>query len=161
MVTYTLHSKLPNAKAEEFYNFMINAPAEVYANWLPEEHYEFRVVKRSNESPVGDLFYFDQNIGHKYRMKFYATIKIANKPNRLVFQMRKYGINLPGHLELNLSDADEGLLLTETLRIGLNGLGKICDPFIKMIYGKRFYLTFKEHHKREWQNLSDILSTTV
>ena len=159
MIIYAFHSKLPNAKADEFYNFIINAPAEVYANWLPEEHYEFRVVKRSNKSPIGDLFYFDQNIGHKYRMKFYAIIRIASKSDRVVFQMRKYGINLPGYLALDFSDTAEGLLLTETLRIGLSGLGKICDPFIKIVYGKRFYLEFKEHHKREWQCLADILSS--
>ncbi|MCL2080699.1 MAG: hypothetical protein FWH16_01220 [Oscillospiraceae bacterium] len=157
MVIYTLHSRLPNAKADEFYNFMTNVPAEMYANWLPEEHYEFHVVKRSNNSPKGDLFYFDQNIGKKYRMKFYAIIRVANKPNRIVFQMRKLGINLPGYLELDFSDTDDGLLLTETLRIGLNGIGKICDPFIKIVYGKRFYCVFGEHHKREWQNLSEIM----
>jgi len=157
MVTYTLHSRLPNAKADEFYNFMINAPAEVYANWLPEEHYEYHVVKRSSNSPCGDLFYFDQNIGKKYRMKFYAIIRVANKPNNLVFQMRKFGINLPGYLELDFSNTDDGLLLTETLRIGLNGIGKICDPFIKIVYGKRFYNVFEEHHKREWKNLSEIM----
>ena len=83
--------------------------------------------------------------------------KEANQPNRIVFQMRKFGLNLPGYLELDFSDTTEGLLLTETLRIGLNGLGKIFDPFIKIVYGKKFYNEFKEHHKREWQNLSDIL----
>ena len=157
MIKYILHSKLPNAKASDFYNFMINAPAEVYANWLPEEHYEFYVVRRSKKSPIGDLVYFDQNIGKKYRMKFYATIKEASKSKRLVFQLRKFGLNLPAYLELDFSDTSEGLLLTETLRLGLNGLGKLGDPFIKIVYGEKFYLEFKEHHKREWQNLSDIL----
>jgi len=157
MITYTLNSKLTNAKAVDFYNFMITAPAEIYVNWLPEEHYEFYVVKRSNKSPVGDLVYFDQNIGNKYRLKFHAIIKFANKPNRIVFQMRKYGINLPGYLELDFSDTPEGLLLTETLSMGLNGIGKIIDPFIKISFGKNFYNEFKEHHKREWQNLSEIL----
>ena len=161
MITYILNSKLPKAKADDFYNFMINAPAEVYANWLPEEHYEFYVVKRSHKSPIGDLVYFDQNIGNKYRLKFHATIKFANKPNRIVFQMRKFGLNLPGYLELDFSDSSEGLLLTETLRIGLNGIGKIIDPFIKLRFGKKFYNEFKEHHKREWQNLSDILQCNV
>ena len=64
MVKYTLHSKLPNAVALAFFEFMVNAPPEVYANWLPEEHYEFHIVKRSNKSPVGDLVkwtYFDRN----------------------------------------------------------------------------------------------------
>jgi hypothetical protein len=157
MVTYILHSKLPNAKAYDFFNFMINAPAEVYAKWLPEEHNEFYIAKRSSKSPIDDLVYFDQNIGNKYRLKFHATIKIANKPNRVVFQMRKFGINLPAFLKLDFSDTAEGLLLTETLSIGLNGIGKIFDPFIKIVFGKKFYNVFKEHHKREWQNLSDIL----
>ena len=157
MITYTLNSKLTNAKADGFFNFITNAPAEVYIKWLPEEHNEFYVVKRSDKSPIGDLVYFDQNIGNKYRLKFYAIIKNANKPNRVVFQMRKFGINLPGFLELDFSDTAEGLLLTETLRIGLNGIGKIIDPFIKIKFGKKFHNEFKEHHKREWQNLSDIL----
>jgi hypothetical protein len=157
MVTYILSSKLPNAKATDFYNFMINAPQDIYENWLPEEHYEFHVVKRSDESPIGDMFYFDQNIGHKYRMKFYAIITMANNPNRVVFQMRKFGLTLPGYLELDFIDTTEGLHLTETLRIGFNGFGKICDPFIKIVYGKRFLSVFKEHHKREWECLSEIL----
>jgi hypothetical protein len=157
MVTYTLTSNLPNAKSSDFYNFMINAPQDVYVNWLPEEHYEYHVVKRSSQSPVGDLFYFDQNIGKKYRMKFNAVIIRAKKPNNIVFQMRKYGIKIPGYLQLDFSDNNEGLQLTEILRIGFNGFGKILDPFIKLIYGKRFYNVFKEHHKREWQNLSEIL----
>ncbi|MCL2048868.1 MAG: hypothetical protein FWG87_09085 [Defluviitaleaceae bacterium] len=157
MVTYTLHSKLPTAKAAEFYSFMTNPPAEVYKNWLPEEHYEFHIVKRGEQSPIGDMVYFDQNIGNKYRMKFYAAIKAASKPDCIVFQMRKYGINLPAYLDLHFSDTPEGLMLTETLRIGLNGLGRICDPFIRLVYGKDFYREFKEHHRREWQRLAEIL----
>ena len=160
MVTYTLHSKLPNAVALDFFEFMSNAPAEVYANWLPEEHYEFHVVKRSNTSPIGDLYYFDQNIGLKYRMKFFAIVKEANPPNRIAFQIRKFGINLPGYLALDFLDTEDGLALTETLRIGFNGLGRICDPFIKIVYGNKFFQVFKDHHKREWKNLSDILNNT-
>ena len=45
--------------------------------------------------------------------------------------MRKFGINLPGYLELDFLDTADGLVLTETLRIGFNGFGKICDPFIE------------------------------
>jgi hypothetical protein len=157
MIIYTLKSILPNAKADDFYNFMINAPQDVYANWLPDEHYEYHVVKRSSQSPVGDLFYFDQNIGKKYRMKFNAVIINAKNPNNIVFQMRKCGIKIPGYLELNFSENNEGLQLTEILRIGFNGIGLIFDPFIKLIYGKRFYNVFKEHHKREWQECSKLM----
>lgn len=157
MVTYVLNSRLPGARAEDFFDFMVNAPQDVYKKWLPEEHYEYRIVKRSSESPVGDLVYFDQNIGLKYRMKFYAVAKEANKPNRIVCQIRKFGINLPSLLELDFIDTEGGLDLTETLRIGFNGFGKICDPFIKIVYGDKFYKVFKDHHRREWKKLAEIL----
>ena len=157
MIRHVMHSKLPNAKAIEFFNFMINPPAEVYKNWLPDEHFEFHIVKHSNESPINDLVYYDQSIGNKYRLRFYALIRVANEPSRIVFQMRKFGINLPGFLELDFIDTSEGLILTETLRIGFKGIGKICDPFIKIYFNKGFFREMNEHHKREWQNLADII----
>jgi len=136
---------------------MINPPAEIYNKWLPKEHYEFRIIKHSNRSPINDLLYFDQNISNKHRLKFYAIIREANKPNRIVFQMNKYGKNLPGYLELDFLDTEEGLALTETLRIGFNRFGKVCDPFIRIVFNKTFFKDLNEHHKREWQSLSDIL----
>ena len=157
MLIYTMYSKLQNSSASEFYDFMIDPPAEIYDNWLPEEHYEFHIVKYSDESPINDLIFFDQNIGNKYRLKFHAFIREAKKPSRIMYQMRKFGVNLPGYLELDFLDSEEGLLLTETLRIGFNGFGNICDPFLKIVFNKGFFNELNEHHKREWQNLSDIL----
>jgi len=156
MLTHIMQSKLPDSTATDFYNFMINPPAEVYAKWLPEEHYEFHIVKHSNNSPVDDLIYFDQNIGNKYRLKLYGIIREAHNPNRIVFQMRKFRLNLPGYLELEFLDSPEGLLLTETLRIGFRGIGKVLDPFIRLV-AKGFIKELNEHHKREWLNLSEIL----
>jgi hypothetical protein len=86
MLTHIMKSKLPNAKAAAFYDFMINPPPETYACWLPEEHHEFHAVKHSKNPPVGDLIYFDQHIGKKHRMKFYAITRVADKPKRIVFQ---------------------------------------------------------------------------
>ena len=68
MISYTMKSKLPNAKAEDFFNFMTNPPPAVYADWLPDEHYEFHLIKKGKSDPIGNFFYFDQNIGKTYRM---------------------------------------------------------------------------------------------
>ena len=145
------------AKESEFYDFMVNLPPKTYAHWLPEEHYEFHVVKHSEKTPLGDLYYFDQNIGKKHRMKFHAITRIVEKPNRILFQMRKYGINLPGYLELCFRDTAEGLHLTETIRIGYSGFSKIFDPAIRLFYSKAFFKDMDSHHKREWVNLSEVL----
>jgi len=49
-----MQSRLPNAKAIDFFKFMIDPPAEVYKNWLPKEHFKFHIVKHSNKSPIND-----------------------------------------------------------------------------------------------------------
>ncbi len=96
MITHIMKSELHNAAAVEFYNFMVDPPQETYVRWLPDEHHEFHVVKRSETTPVGDLIFFDQHIGKKHRLTFYAITRIAEKPNHILFQMRRFGLNLPG-----------------------------------------------------------------
>jgi len=153
-----MKSTLPSAKAEHFFDFMVNAPQDIYAHWLPEEHYEFHLIKEGKNAPVGNFFYFDQNIGKKYRMKFYASMVVAERPTKVVYQMRKFGITLPGFLELNFEDTADGLVLVEQIRIGFAGIGKVLDPFIRMVYSKRFFIEMDEHHIREWQSLAECLS---
>ena len=157
MIIHTMQSKLPSAKAEEFFGFMINPPPNVYDKWLPDEHYKFHLIKKGKEEPTGNFFYFDQNIGLKHRMKFHATLVVVERPFRIVFQMRKFGINLPGFLELNFEDTADGLVLTEQIRIGFKGIGKILDPFIRIVYSKRFFVEMDAHHKREWVSLAVCL----
>jgi hypothetical protein len=153
-----MKSILPGARAEKFFDFMVNAPQDIYANWLPEEHYEFYLVKRGKKAPEGNFFYFDQNIGKKYRMKFYATTVVAKQPTKVVYQMQKFGITLPGFLELTFEDTTEGLILVEQIRIGFGSLGKVLDIFIRIVYSKRFFMEMDAHHIREWQSLSECLS---
>jgi hypothetical protein len=96
VIVHTMKSRLPNSKAEDFYEFMTTASPVIYKYWLREEHHEFHIVKKSVRSPIGDIIYFDQHIGENFRLKFYATTRVAIRPNRVVFQMKKFGINLPG-----------------------------------------------------------------
>ncbi|MDR1753351.1 MAG: hypothetical protein LBR74_00370 [Eubacterium sp.] len=157
MITHIMKSKLHNAAAAAFYSFMVDPPREIYARWLPEEHHKFHVVKRSETTPVGDLIFFDQHIGSKHRLTFYAITRVADKPNHVLFQMRRFGINLPGYLDLQFRDTADGLCLTETIRIGFNGSGKVLDPIIKLFFNKSFFNEMNAHHKREWANLAEIL----
>lgn len=157
MIVHIMNSILPNAVAAPFFDFMVNPSPEVYKRWLPEEHYKFYIVERSDNSPIGDLIYFDQHIGKKHRQRFYAIVRAADKPEHILFQMRKLGFNIPGYLQLDFCDTSGGLALTETIRIGFNGFGKILDPFIRLVFSKSFFSELNEHHKREWTCLADLL----
>jgi hypothetical protein len=152
-----MKSTLPSANATQFFEFMINATPEIYEHWLRDEHHKFHVVKRSKTTPVGDILFFDQHISPKHRLKFYAITKIADKPGRVMFQMRKYSLNIPGFLELQFTDTSDGLSLVEILRIGFNGIGKVLDPFIRIVFNQSFFQALDEHHKREWSNLAEVL----
>jgi hypothetical protein len=153
-----MHSKLPDVKAEDFFDFMVNAPQNIYADWLPEEHHEFHLIREGKNAPTGNFFYFDQNIGRKHRMKFYATLIVAERPTKVVFQMRKFGITLPGFLDLTFEDNADSLVLTEQIRIGYRGIGALIDPFVRIVYSKGFFMEMDEHHKREWQSLAKCLN---
>jgi hypothetical protein len=152
-----MKSKLHGAKAENFFDFMVNPPPAVYAKWLPDEHYEFHLIKKGKKAPVGNYFYFDQNIGKKHRMKFNATLVIAKRPSQIVFRMQKFGIKLPGFLALKFENTPNGLILTEQIRIGFKGIGSVLDPFIRIVYSKRFFKEMDGHHKREWACLAECL----
>ena len=158
MVIHTMKSILPGAKAECFFDFMVNVPQDIYAMWLPEEHYEFHLITEGENTPVGNYYYFDQNIGKKFRMKFHARMVTAERPTKVVYQMQKFGITLPGFLELNFEDTADGLALVEQIRIGLSGIGKVFDPFIRAVYSKRFFTEMDAHHTREWKCLAECLS---
>jgi hypothetical protein len=49
------------------------------------------------------------------------------------------------------------MLLTETIRIGFGGLGKVFDPMIRLVFNKSFFREMNAHHKREWANLAEVL----
>jgi hypothetical protein len=152
-----MKSELHGAAAAEFFSFMIHAPQEIYAHWLPDEHHEFHVIKHSKTTPIGDLIFFDQHIGRKHRLTFYAITRVAEKPNHVLFQMRRFGINLPGYLDLQFQDTADGIRLTETIKIGFNGPGRVLDPVIRLFFNKAFFNEMNGHHTREWANLAEIL----
>ncbi|MDL2300281.1 hypothetical protein LJC01_01405 [Clostridiaceae bacterium OttesenSCG-928-D20] len=158
MIIHTMNSELKGAKAEEFFDFMLNPIPEIYKHWLPEEHHEFYIVKRGESSPVGDLVFYDQHISKAHRLKFHAIVRIAENERKIVYQMRKFGINLPGYLDLEFHNAEGCLLLREEIRIGFNGIGKILDPIIRLFFNKSFFTAMNSHHKREWSCLAELLA---
>lgn len=82
---------------------------------------------------------------------------MAEKPNHVLFQMRKLGINLPGYLDLRFVDDAGRLLLTETITVGYAGFGKILNPLLRLSFSKSFFAAMDGHRKREWANLAKIL----
>jgi len=160
MIRHIVELIVPNATAQQFYNFMIDPCDERYSGWWPGEHLQFHIVKHGDENHLGDTVFMDEYLGKNRRLTFHAVVITANAPNKIEWQMKKAGIRLPAVVELSLADSSDGVLLKHELRIGYSGIGRIFDPFIKLYFNKSYQnALLDEHCKIEWFKLAEYLST--
>ena len=158
MISHKVKVIVKNAKAEQFYNFMINPNDKQYSEWWPGEHLQFHIRKRGKINHLGDILFMDEYIGGKgRRLKGFAEVVCAKKPNKIKWQMRKFGIRLPVFVTLELQDIDMGLQVKHTIEIGYSGLGSLLDPFIRLYFNKSYQKALTKHCKIEWPRLAKYL----
>jgi len=155
MIVHTVELIVPNAYKEQFYDFMINPSDKAYNEWWPGEHLQFHIVKRGEENHLGDVVFMDEYLGKNHRLTFFVAVVKADRPNKIIWQMKKAGIRLPAFVELSLHDTDEGISLTHELRLGYSRILKILDPFIKLYFNKKLQKALEEHCKIEWFKLAE------
>jgi len=158
MITHIVELTVPNARAEQFYDFMINPTDERYSAWWQGEHLQFHIVKHGAKNHLGDLVFMDKYIGKDRRLTFHAGVKVAERPHKIVWQMKKAGLRFPAYVTLGLNDAPAGVEVRHELRIGYLGLGKLLDPFIKLYFNKSFRSALEEHCNIEWPKLAEYLA---
>jgi hypothetical protein len=147
-----------NVVAENIYDFMLNPNDEQYSAWWPGEHLAFHITKRGDKAHIGDEVYFDECLCLKRRLTFQAIVTAADRPNRIVWQIKKAGAKLPARLVLELYDTQDGLALTHELRLGFGGaIGKLADPFIRIYFNDAFKDDFERHCRAEWPKLAELL----
>ena len=57
MIRHITKLIVPNATAEQFYDFMINPNNDRYRAWWPEEHLKFYITKPGDKNHLGDEVY--------------------------------------------------------------------------------------------------------
>ena len=160
MISHLVKLTVPNATAEQFYNFMINPSSKRYREWWPGEHIAFYITKRGDKTHVGDEVFFDEYIGESRRLAFDGVVIRTDFPKVIIWQMKKAGIRLPATLRLDLRDSPGGVKVRHELRIGYNGIGKLLDPFIKLYFNESYSEALTVHCQTEWHKLAVYLNTT-
>ena len=155
MIQHIVEVKVNNTKAEQFYDFMINPSDQRYNEWWPEEHLQFHITKPGDENHLGDHVYFDEFLGGKRHLTFHAVVVTANRPNKIVWQMKKAGVRLPFFVNFELRDEPEGVVVKHELRLGYSGIGRLFDPFIGLYFNKAFRADLEKHCKIEWGLLEE------
>jgi hypothetical protein len=104
------------------------------------------------------MVYMNENLGEKRCLSFHAVVVKANRPNKIIWQMMKFGIKLPAFVEFELQNFSDELLLKHELKLGFNGIGKLLDPIIKIYFNKSFQEALETHCNIEWYKLRDLLN---
>jgi len=155
MIIHTVDLTVTNARAVQFYDFMINPADERYRAWWPGEHLRFHIVKHGYDNHIGDVVFMDEYLGKNHRLVFHAVVIVAERPHKIKWQMKKAEIKLPAWVTLELHDSDEGIKLKHELRIGFSGIGKLFNPIIRLYFNKSFQNALDEHCKLEWDKLAE------
>jgi len=157
MIKHTVELTVNNARAEQFYDFMINPTDKKYNEWWPDEHLQFHITKKGNENHLGDHVYFDEYLGKKRRLKFHAIVITADKPHKIVWQMKIAGIKMPFYVKLELTDNSNGVAVKHELNLGYSGIGSIFDFFIGLYFNKSYRADLENHCNIEWGKLGECL----
>ena len=158
MINHIVKLTVPNACAEQFYDFMINPTDENYSAWWQGEHLRFHIIKHGDNNHLGDIVFMDEYLGKSHRLVFNAVVITAERPHKITWQMIKARIRLPAKVTLELIDSADGVKLEHKLQIGFTGIGKLLDPFIRLYFNKAFQNALDEHCKIEWYMLAKHLN---
>jgi hypothetical protein len=154
MITLTTKVHVEGLTGRQVTDFLLRAGDEPYQRWWPRTHLEYHAVRRV-AGDVGSSYYFDEYVGER-RIKMLGIVVEATPGKRLVWQMKR-GIRLPAWLALELADDERGVAITHTIRAGFPGLGRCCDPLLRLYLSRRFRQCMDEHVRVEFKRLGELL----
>lgn len=155
MITMTTQVSVRNISGKAITDFMLDCTDEAYQAWWKEVHFAFHTIRRFPDD-LGNIVFFDELVGTK-RLKFSAMVIEAIPGRTLVWQL-KSGVKLPGWLILKLTDTQDGVEISHTLKLGYQGLGRKLDPLIRLFLSEGFEKALTEHVQIEFSKLAQILS---
>lgn len=155
MITMKTEVNVKGVVGKDIHAFMLNCTDEDYQKWWAGTHLAFHTVKRY-PGDQGNRVYFDEYIG-KHRLKFAAVLIEIIPDRKLVWQMKKM-VRLPGWLEIELEDDNDGVRIIHSVSIGFKSIGGILDPILRLYFSQEFEKELEEHARIEFTKLAEMLA---
>ena len=140
---------------KSIYDFMLNSTDKDYQEWWEGTHLAFHTIQRF-PNDLGNLVYVDEYVGSR-RLKFEGVVIKLIPCKEIVWQMKKV-VRMPAWIVLEFKDNKGGVVVAHTLKVGLAGIGRLMDPFIKLYLNKGFENDLEEHAHIEFTKLEEILT---
>lgn len=152
MLQTQLH--LDGIRGSEITDFLLTCNDQTYQMWWPGTHLKFHTLEHHPDN-LGNVVYMDEFVG-KRRIKMTGVVTEALPGKKITWQFKKV-IRLPVWLTVELVEDDTGVILTHTIRAGIEGLGQFLDPVLRLYFTKGFERTMDEHAKKEFPMLRDLI----
>jgi hypothetical protein len=153
-VAETLVGLVDGLTGREVTDFLLRAGDEEYRRWWKGTHLQYHTLRRV-PGDVGNVIYFEEFVGTRHE-RTKAVVVDLSPGRRLVFQMKR-GIRLPIWLELELQDDARGVTITQRVRAGFGGIGRVLDPLLRLYFSPEYHQALDEHARTELPMLRDLL----
>jgi hypothetical protein len=144
---------------QDVMDVLVHPTDDHYRAWWPGTHLELHVLEHgSGMGPVGDLVLMDEYIGSR-RVRMVAEVIEAVPGERMVWQLRRFGVRLPIRVTVALRAVSTGILVRHTLTVGWPRRGRLLDPLWRLYFSRSFARALDRHVHTEFPLLRALPRT--
>jgi hypothetical protein len=155
MITLQSVSHVDGVSGSQIFDFLMNADDAAYQRWWPGVHLQFHALRRI-PGDVGTVVFMDEFVGRR-RVRLYGVVVEAAPGKRITWQLKK-GVLLPAWLTLELVDQADRVEIRHTVRAGLEGVGRILNPLVRLYFSRSFAADLDKHVRTEFPKLESLLA---
>ncbi len=157
MITLQSKAYVPGVTGRQITDFLLRCEDGDYQRWWPGTHLHLHRTERG-PGDAGKVVYMDEWIGNR-RLRMSGVLTEVG-PHELTWQLKALVLQ-PVRLVIELEDDPAGVTVTHTLRAGLEGLGRLADPLLRLYLSDEFARALDDHVKIEFPKLGALLRSSA
>ena len=137
----------------QIFAFFFDLDKGKYIQWHKNDHIDYKIIKQTPDT-VGSVFYYDENIGGKIRIKYNWELVEMETDKRLLMKAK---FIIPIYLLLTCEKVANGSLVTHQLQIGYKKNGFINSIIKKVKFTDDIANAIHQHAIEEFKNLEHLI----
>jgi hypothetical protein len=141
----------------EITDFLLDPHDHHYQDWWPGTHLAFHRTKAGpGTEHLGDLVLMDEYVGSR-RLRMVGEVVEAISGERIVWQMRPWGLRLPVRVTLTLQTDGADVRVRHVISAGWAGRARALDGLWRLYFSPSFAAAMDRHVRTEFPLLRDLL----
>jgi hypothetical protein len=138
----------------QIFAFFFDLDKEKYIKWHKKDHIDYKIIKETSDI-VGSVFYYDEDIGGKIRIKYNWELMEMETDKMLLMKAQ---FIIPIYLLLTCDKTGNGTLIKHQLQIGYKKNGFVNSIIKKLKFTDEIAQTIHQHAIEEFKNLEHLIN---